>query len=92
MFGYLIFFPYICINPNIGRNNKFKKMVITKERLLENGFEERMFDGHTVFLKGHHALVYVFGVWLPCRYGAGTILSDRLYINTMEELEILENL
>ncbi len=67
-------------------------MEITKERLLENGFEERIFDGHTVYVKSHYALVNVWGMWLPCYYGAGTVLSGRLHINTMEELEILENL
>ncbi len=65
-------------------------MKITKVLLLERGFAERCVDGHIIYVKGHHALFYVFGVWLPCYYAAGTILAEKIYINTMEELDILE--
>ena len=61
-------------------------MKITKELLLQEGFVERVIEGQTIFVKGHVALVYVFNVWIPCYYSFGTILADRLYIDTMEEL------
>lgn len=64
-------------------------MEITKDLLLQEGFEERIIEGQTIFVKGHVALVYVFNVWIPCYYSYGEILSDRLYINTMEELAAL---
>ena len=61
-------------------------MKITKELLLQKGFVERVIEGQTIFVKGHVALVYMFNVWIPCYYSFGTILADRLYIDTMEEL------
>ena len=61
-------------------------MKITKELLLQEGFEERVIEGQTIFVKGHVALVYVSNVWIPCHYSFGTILAERLYIDTMEEL------
>lgn len=67
-------------------------MKITKELLLENGFEERIVEGQTIYVKGHYALVYMFCAWIPCYYAAGTVLADRIYVNTMEELSVLENL
>lgn len=66
-------------------------MKITKELLLERGYEERVIEGHYVFVKNHIALFYDLNVWRPCHYSYGTILTDRLYINTMEELDILSN-
>ncbi len=66
-------------------------MKITKELLLQEGFVERVIEGHTIFVKGHVALVYVFNVWIPCYYSFGTILADRLYIDTMEELVVLNS-
>lgn len=65
-------------------------MIISKEQLIEKGYEERQVNGQTVYVKGHQALIYMFNAWLPCYYGAGTYLADRLCINTMEELEALE--
>lgn len=64
-------------------------MKISKELLLQEGFIERVIEGETVYVKGHIALVYGFNVWRPCYYSYGTILTDRLYINTMEELSAL---
>ena len=64
-------------------------MKITKELLKEIGFEERVIEGQPVFVKGHIALVYMFNSWIPCHYSYGTVLVDRLYINTMEELATL---
>ena len=66
-------------------------MKITKELLLQKGFVERVIEGQTIFVKGHVALVYMFNVWIPCYYSFGTILADRLYINTMEELAVLNS-
>ena len=67
-------------------------MNITKELLLQNGYEERIIEGLTVFVKGHVALVYIFNVWIPCHYSYGNLLIDRLYINTMEEVKFLKDL
>ncbi|MBQ5981559.1 MAG: hypothetical protein IJL54_05240 [Prevotella sp.] len=64
-------------------------MKITKELLLQSGFEERVIEGQTIYVKGHIALVYLFNIWLPCHYSYGKILSDRLYVDSMEELEAL---
>lgn len=64
-------------------------MKISKEILLENGFDERVVNGQIVYVKGHVALVYIFNVWIPCHFSYGTVLVDRLYINSMEELEEL---
>ena len=64
-------------------------MKITKELLLAKGFEMRVIDGQTIFVKGHTALLYLFGTWLPCYYSANGVLTDRLYVNTMEELKLL---
>ena len=66
-------------------------MKITKELLLDNGFEERIIEGLTVFVKGHIALIYMFNSWIPCHYSYGTVLVDKLYINTIEELSVLNN-
>jgi hypothetical protein len=66
-------------------------MNISKELLLQEGFEERVIESQTVFVKGHVALVYVFNVWVPCYYSYGAILADRLYINTMEELAVINS-
>jgi len=64
-------------------------MEITKDLLLQNGFEERVIEGKTVYVKGHIALVHNLNMWIPCYYSYGEILSDRLYINTMDELAAL---
>ena len=64
-------------------------MTITKDLLLQEGFKERLIEGQIVFVKGHIALVYMFNSWIPCHYSYGTVLVDRLYINTMEELATL---
>ena len=64
-------------------------MKITKDLLMHEGFEERVIDGQTIFVKGHVALVYVFNVWIPCYYAFGTILADKIYIDSMEELAVL---
>lgn len=64
-------------------------MEITKELLLQNGFEERTINGHNVFVKGHVALMYMLNCWIPCHYSYGNVLIDRLYVNSMEELEAL---
>ncbi len=67
-------------------------MKISKELLLENGFNERVVDGQTVYVKGHVALVYIFNVWIPCHYSYGALLTNQLYISSMEELEELTQL
>lgn len=67
-------------------------MKITKELLLEKGFEERQIESQTIYVNGHHALIYILGVWVPCYYGAGTALEGTLCINTIEELDILRGL
>jgi len=64
-------------------------MKISKELLLQDGFEERVIEGQTIFVKGHIALVYVFNVWIPCYYSYGNLLVDKLYITSMEELKCL---
>jgi len=64
-------------------------MRITEELLLGKGFEKRVIDGQTIYVKGHTALLYLFGTWLPCYYSVNGVLADRLYVNTMEELELL---
>lgn len=64
-------------------------MKITKELLLQEGFEERVIEGLTIFVKRHVALVYMFNVWIPCYYAFGTILADRIYLDSMEELAVL---
>ena len=64
-------------------------MEITKELLLNDGFEERLIDDHKVYVKGHIALIHIFNMWIPCYYSYGNVLSDRLYVNTMEELAAL---
>lgn len=64
-------------------------MKISKELLLQSGFEERVIGGQTIFVKGHIALVYLFNIWLPCHYSYGNLLSDRLYVDSMEEIEAL---
>lgn len=65
-------------------------MKISKELLLQEGFEERVIESQTIFVKGHIALVYVFNVWIPCHYSYGNILVDKLYITSMEELKCLK--
>lgn len=67
-------------------------MKITRELLLNNGFEERQVEGHTIFVKGNRALFYLLNVWIPCFYAAGTPLADSIYITTMGQSEILEGL
>jgi hypothetical protein len=63
-----------------------------RDLLREIGFEERIIEGQILFVKGHVALVYMFNSWIPCHYSYGTILVDKLYINTMEELSALNNI
>lgn len=66
-------------------------MKISKELLLQNGFEERVIEGQTIYVKGHIALVCLFNVWIPCHYSYGNLLVDRLYVNSMEELDVLNS-
>lgn len=67
-------------------------MNISRDLLLERGYEERLVKGQIVFIKGHHALINLLGLWIPCYYSAGTFLADKIWINNMEELEIIENM
>lgn len=67
-------------------------MDISRDLLLERGYKEYQIKGQIVFVKGHHALIRLFGVWIPCYYDAGTFLTDRIWINNMEELDIIEKL
>lgn len=64
-------------------------MKITKDSLLQEGFEERELQGQIVYVKGHVALMYIFNCWIPCHYSYGTVLVDRIYVSSMEELEAL---
>ena len=64
-------------------------MKITKQALLRNGFTEHHIENGICYVKGNIALIYIFDVWIPCHYVAGTFMADRLYVKTMEELELL---
>ena len=64
-------------------------MKISKELLLQEGFEERVIESQTIFVKGHIALVHVLNVWIQCHYSYGYLLVDKLYITSKEELKCL---
>ena len=65
-------------------------MKITREQLIEKGYEEKRDEnGNSFYVKGCLALVRNFNVWLPCHYEQGSILGNRLYVENMEELELI---
>ena len=64
-------------------------MKITKQNLLDHGFVEHINDCGSFYVKGNIALVYNFNAWIPCHYVGGTLLADRLYLENMEEIELL---
>ena len=66
-------------------------MKITRQELLSNGYAEHITKNGVFYVKGTMALVYVYNVWMPCYYAAGTQLSDRIYVETMEELDLLNH-
>lgn len=65
-----------------------KGIPLSREVLLEKGFEEKTMEEKTVFVKGEIAIVFTTN-WIPCRLVAGKLVSTRLQIDTWEELEKL---
>lgn len=65
-----------------------KQTMLTRQILLENGFEEKMMYGQIFYVKGNCAVVHSFK-WVPCNLESGVPLSTNVYVNTMEELEKL---
>lgn len=61
---------------------------LSRETLLEKGFEERTKFGQEVYVKGNVALVKSFK-WVPCQMESGEPLATNLYVDTWEELETL---
>lgn len=65
-------------------------MKITEESLLARGYEKKLDgNGQPIYVKGNKALVYNIGLWIPCHYSHNGPLAGRLYVNTIEELEML---
>ena len=58
------------------------------ELLLEKGFEEKIMEGKSVFVKEGIAIVLTTN-WQPCRMEAGRLISTNVYVDTWEELEEL---
>lgn len=58
------------------------------ELLLEKGFEEKIMEGKSVFVKEGIAIVLTTK-WQPCRMEAGRLISTNVYVDTWEELEKL---
>lgn len=65
-----------------------KGIPLSREVLLEKGFEEKTKEEKTVFVKGEIAIVFTTN-WTPCRLVAGKLISTGLHIDTWEELEKL---
>ena len=63
-------------------------MIITKELLLESGFEKRYNTEGEYYVKDKVAIVKNIK-WLPCNYETGFPLNTGIYIDTIEELEKL---
>jgi hypothetical protein len=61
---------------------------LSREILLEKGFEERTKFGQEVYAKGNVALVKSFK-WVPCHWESGEPLATNVYVDTWEELEKL---
>lgn len=67
-------------------------MKITEQALLGSGFKRHSTqDGGICYVKGNIALVHNTGLWIPCYYAAGTPLAEKLYVETMEEVELLQS-
>lgn len=61
----------------------------TKQELLNNGFVEHSTENGSFYVKGKVALVYNVNVWMPCYYTEEGPLANKLYIENMEELDLL---
>ena len=61
---------------------------LSREVLLEKGFEAKTMEGKTVFVKEEIAIVFTTK-WNPCRLEAGRPISTNVYVDTWEELEKL---
>lgn len=64
-------------------------MKITKQELLKRGFDEHITENGSFYVKGKIALVYNFNAWIPCHYTNEGPLAERLYLEDMEELDVL---
>lgn len=58
---------------------------LSREVLLDKGFEEKTMEGKTVFVKEGVAIVFTTQ-WMPCRLKTGKLFATNLYVNTWEEL------
>lgn len=61
---------------------------LSREVLLEKGFEAKTMEGKTVFVKDEIAIVFTTK-WNPCHLEAGRLFSTQMHIDTWEELEKL---
>ena len=61
---------------------------LSREILLEKGFEVKTMEGKDAFVKDEIAIVFTTK-WEPCRLEAGRLISTNMYIDTWEELEKL---
>lgn len=61
---------------------------LSRDVLLEKGFEEKTMEGKTFFVKEGVAIVFTTQ-WKPCRLEAGKLIATNVYVDTWEELEKL---
>lgn len=61
-------------------------MKITRDNLIQEGFDESKIKDLSIFKKGVFGLVYNFNVWLLCNCETGIPLNDKQYVSTMEEV------
>ena len=66
-----------------------KMTKITKEKLLEQGFVEGLYEDTPIFSKNGYVLAYSKDVWIPSRFLNGSLIHGDFCVNFMEELELL---
>ncbi|QXP52873.1 hypothetical protein [Cellulophaga sp. HaHa_2_1] len=67
-------------------------MNLTNTRLIELGWTETSFEGHTFLVNGDRVLVNIAGVWALGRYIFNEPyipLSNPIYVNSEEQLNRL---
>ncbi len=61
--------------------------MITNEKLLKAGFIQEVINGVTIYTRERYSFIYNGIGWSPCAILSGEIGINRIYLNTMEELE-----
>lgn len=62
---------------------------ITREKLLKAGFTESIMNGFKIYTRDGFSILHNNIAWCPCNTDFGKVTIQKLYLNTMEQIEHL---